>query len=163
RLVTRSFECGDGEYLGIHTGAVGAFGRAMEVLGVADRVRPSVDGMDMGVPLTDEELPVIRDELVEILRTRPRAEWVQLFRDADSRPLLDGVRIVDLGAYYAGPYSSRLLADLGADVVKVEPLLGDQLRGIERPFFSAQAGKRSLAADLKHPAARPALDRLLRD
>ena len=247
RLITRSFECGDGEYLGIHTGAVGAFGRAMQVLGVDDRVPPSSDGMDMGVPLTDDELPVVRDELVEIFRSRPRAEWVQLFRDADvcavehlrptevfdspqarhndmvltvddpvlgpveqvappirfaatpgavrgpaprlcehtadvlathagwpepsatpgptepdPRPLLDGVRIVDLGAYYAGPYSSRLLADLGADVVKVEPLLGDQLRGIERPFFSAQAGKRSLAADLKHPAVRPPLERLLR-
>jgi crotonobetainyl-CoA:carnitine CoA-transferase CaiB-like acyl-CoA transferase len=220
----------------------------MEVLGVADRVRPSADGMDMGVPLTDEELPVIRDELVEIFRTRRRADWVRAFRDADvcavehlrptevfdspqarhngmvltvddpvlgpveqvappirfsatpgavrgpaprvgehtadvlahhagwpttdadatprdadTRPLLDGVRIVDLGAYYAGPYSSRLLADLGADVVKVEPLLGDQLRGIERPFFSAQAGKRSLAADLKHRAVRPALEQLLRE
>ena len=43
----------------------------------------------------------------------------------------------------------------GADVVKVEPLLGDPLRGIERPFFSAQAGKRALAANLK--AARAAL------
>src|SRR5439155_8222478 len=82
--------------------------------------------------------------------------------DADTRPLLDGVRIVDLGAYYAGPYSSRLLADLGADVVKVEPLLGDQLRGIERPFFSAQAGKRSLAADLKDPALAPLLEELVR-
>jgi crotonobetainyl-CoA:carnitine CoA-transferase CaiB-like acyl-CoA transferase len=70
----------------------------------------------------------------------------------DARPLLDGVRILDLGAYYAGPYSSRLLADLGADVVKVEPLLGDPLRGIERPFFSAQAGKRAMAANLKDPA-----------
>ena len=41
RLVTRSFECADGEYLGLHTGAVGAFGRAMRVLGVDDRVPPS--------------------------------------------------------------------------------------------------------------------------
>jgi crotonobetainyl-CoA:carnitine CoA-transferase CaiB-like acyl-CoA transferase len=80
----------------------------------------------------------------------------------DSRPLLDGVRILDLGAYYAGPYSSRLLADLGADVVKVEPLLGDQLRGIERPFFSAQAGKRAMAANLKDPALADVTRELLR-
>ena len=80
----------------------------------------------------------------------------------DPRPLLDGVRILDLGAYYAGPYSSRLLADLGAEVVKVEPLLGDPLRGIERPFFSAQAGKRSMAANLKDPALAGVTEALLR-
>jgi crotonobetainyl-CoA:carnitine CoA-transferase CaiB-like acyl-CoA transferase len=80
----------------------------------------------------------------------------------DTRPLLGGVRILDLGAYYAGPYSSRLLADLGADVVKVEPLLGDQLRGIERPFFSAQAGKRAIAANLKDPALAEVTRELLR-
>src|SRR5262249_8042099 len=64
---------------------------------------------------------------------------------APSGPLLDGLRILDLGAFYAGPYSSRLLADLGADVIKLEPVAGDPLRGIERPFRSAQAGKRGLA------------------
>ena len=41
RLITRSFVCGDGEYIGLHTGAVGAFGRAMKVLGLDDRVPPS--------------------------------------------------------------------------------------------------------------------------
>jgi crotonobetainyl-CoA:carnitine CoA-transferase CaiB-like acyl-CoA transferase len=76
-------------------------------------------------------------------------------------PLLGGVRILDLGAYYAGPYSSRLLADLGAEVIKVEPLLGDQLRGLERPFYSAQAGKRSLAANLKDPGLARAVKSLL--
>ncbi len=83
RLVTRSFECGDGEYLGLHTGAVGAFGRAMCVLGIDDRVPPSADGMDMGVPLTDEQIPILQFELVDIFKTRPRAEWVQRFLDAD--------------------------------------------------------------------------------
>ena len=38
RLITRSFLCADGEYLGLHTGAVGAFGRAMKVLGLDDRI-----------------------------------------------------------------------------------------------------------------------------
>src|SRR6185436_20954394 len=52
----------------------------------------------------------------------------------DRRPLLHDVHVLDLGAYYAGPYSSRLLADLGADVIKLEPLAGDQLRGLSRPF-----------------------------
>ena len=83
RLVTGSFECSDGEYVGLHTGAVGAFGRAMCVLGVDDRVPPSADGMDMGMPLTDEQIPILQFELVDIFETRPRAEWVQRFLDAD--------------------------------------------------------------------------------
>src|SRR5581483_12364029 len=81
RLITRSFECADGEYLGIHTGAVGAFGRAMKVLGLDDRVPPSETGMDIGVPLTPEQARIIADEVPEIFKTKPRAEWVRLFME----------------------------------------------------------------------------------
>ncbi len=51
RLITRSFECGDGEYLGLHTGAVGAFGRAMKVLGLDVRIPTSETKTNMGEPL----------------------------------------------------------------------------------------------------------------
>lgn len=80
----------------------------------------------------------------------------------DTRPLFDGLRILDLGAFFAGPFSSRLLADLGAEVIKLEPLAGDPLRGIERPFASAQAGKRAIAANAKDPEVRPIIEALLR-
>src|ERR1700730_14100889 len=76
--------------------------------------------------------------------------------------LLDGVKILDLGAFFAGPYSSRLLDDLGADVIKVESVVGDQLRGLERCFIPAQAGKRSVALDLMNPDVRPAVDALIK-
>ena len=66
-----------------------------------------------------------------------------------------------MGAFYAGPYSSRLLADLGADVIKLEPVAGDPMRGLERVFRSANAGKRSIAANVKDPAAGPVLRRLI--
>jgi crotonobetainyl-CoA:carnitine CoA-transferase CaiB-like acyl-CoA transferase len=69
-------------------------------------------------------------------------------------PLLHGLKVLDYGAFYAGPYASRLLADLGADVIKLEPLRGDQLRGLKQPFGSAQAGKRGISVDLKRQAAR---------
>src|SRR5262249_33116700 len=80
----------------------------------------------------------------------------------ENRPVLDGVRIIDFGGYFAGPFSSRLLADLGADVLKIEPSVGDQVRGIERVFFAANAGKRSLAVNLKDQALRPAIEQLLK-
>ncbi len=67
---------------------------------------------------------------------------------------LEGVKILDFGLYFAGPYASRLLCDLGAQVIKLEPILGDTLRPTTKPFMGAQRGKRSIAVDLKHPAGR---------
>jgi crotonobetainyl-CoA:carnitine CoA-transferase CaiB-like acyl-CoA transferase len=65
---------------------------------------------------------------------------------------LSGVKVVDFGTYVAGPFSSALLADLGADVVKVELLAGDPNRAVFRSFTSVNRGKRSIAIDLKLPA-----------
>jgi crotonobetainyl-CoA:carnitine CoA-transferase CaiB-like acyl-CoA transferase len=80
----------------------------------------------------------------------------------DLRPLLADVRILDMGQYYAGPYAHRLLGDLGADVIKLEPLAGDPLRSpaMERSFLSAQRGKRSIALDLKDPTGLEVAQRL---
>ena len=64
---------------------------------------------------------------------------------------LDGLKVLDFGHYFAGPYASRLLADLGAEVIKLEPLDGDLLRPTVKPFNGAQRGKRCIAVDLKHP------------
>lgn len=64
---------------------------------------------------------------------------------------LDGLKVLDFGHYFAGPYASRLLADLGADVVKLEPLDGDLLRPTVKPFNGAQRGKRDIAVNLKDP------------
>ena len=64
---------------------------------------------------------------------------------------LQGVKVLDIGHYFAGPYASRLLADLGADVIKLEPLDGDLLRPTVKPFNGAQRGKRDIAVNLKHP------------
>src|SRR5919106_3474384 len=68
---------------------------------------------------------------------------------------LEGVRTLDFSRYVSGPHCTRMLADFGADVVKVEPPQGDGTRrwGKERndlgPFFSQQnCGKRSICIDL---------------
>jgi len=246
RLVSRTYRCADDEYLGIHTGAVGAFGRLMRVLGLQDRIPSAEDGTDMQVRLTPEQAAIVLDEIPGIFLREPRAVWLDKLLKADvcaiptlrpgevfdepqprhnqmvvpvddpglgrieqvapavkipqapasvrsaaptagqhtaevlaeldrstrpgppapagppaDRPLLAGLRVLDLGAYYAGPYSSRLLADLGADVIKLETTLGDQLRGIPRPFRSAQAGKRGISVNLKDPGLAAAVDGLL--
>lgn len=67
------------------------------------------------------------------------------------RPL-DGVRIVDFGAFTAGPLASLCLSRLGADVVKIEPLSGDPARNLPRAFMAANRGKRSIALDMKSQA-----------
>lgn len=239
RLITGSFLCADEEYIGVHTGAVGAFGRLMKLLGLDGQIPSDVSGMDMGIPLTPVEQSLLHNSIHDIFASRPRAEWVAAMVDADicgipvlrpgevfdepqtrhngmvvtiddpamgpieqvappvrfsrqketaapapapapapqvgehtievlsewaqpretvpwlgsgppdDRPPLHGVNILDLGAMYAGPSASRHLADLGADVIKLEPVRGDPFRGLPTLFRNCQAGKRSIAADLK--------------
>ena len=85
--------------------------------------------------------------------------------------LLHGLKVVDLTTVVLGPYATQLLADFGADVVKVEPLTGDGFRAV-RPGRHAELGvgfmnfnrnKRALALDLKKPQGKEILDRLIAD
>jgi crotonobetainyl-CoA:carnitine CoA-transferase CaiB-like acyl-CoA transferase len=79
---------------------------------------------------------------------------------ASARPL-DGLRVVDLTRYLPGPYCTRLLADLGADVVKVEPPGGDPVRKVAAWYDSLNAGKRAVTIDLREERGRGELDTLL--
>ena len=54
---------------------------------------------------------------------------------------LEGVKVLDLGNFLAGPYGAMLLADLGADVIKLESSTGDQIRGVEWSFVGCQRGQ----------------------
>ena len=84
-------------------------------------------------------------------------------------PLLRGTRVLAFENGLAGPLATRLLADLGADVVKVErPGGGDVTRvwdtiaaGLSSGFVWMNRGKRSVALDVKDPDARPAVERLV--
>ena len=80
---------------------------------------------------------------------------------------LDGIRVIDLTTVISGPVCTMILADQGADVIKVEPPGGDIARRttgdgeFTAMFVSSNRGKRSIALDLKQPAAREALSRLI--
>jgi CoA:oxalate CoA-transferase len=80
-------------------------------------------------------------------------------RDTATAPL-SGLRVLDFSIMLAGPYCARLLADAGAEVIKIEPPEGDDMRlraplrdGHSAYFGQLNAGKRSLALDLKSPEA----------
>ena len=82
---------------------------------------------------------------------------------------LDGLRVLDVTQVMAGPYCAMVLADLGADVIKVEPPAGDSTRvmpgasGRDSPSFNAvNRGKRGIVLNLKTPAGRDVLLRLAR-
>lgn len=81
---------------------------------------------------------------------------------------LTGITVLDLSAYIAGPYACSLLADLGAEVIKVEPPTGDTLRqypstlpGESRAFLGVNRSKRGIVLDLKKPDGLKVLLRLV--
>jgi len=80
---------------------------------------------------------------------------------------LDGIRVLDLTSMISGPMAAMILADQGADVIKIEPPDGDLMRhfgalhkGMSSSFLSNNHGKRSLAVDLKAPAGLEIVRRL---
>ena len=242
RLITDPFICEDGEYLMMHTGGEGGFKRTMDILGLGGRVR-AIQGLEMSVPLDDEEFHAARHLAPEAFKTRPRHEWLQEFYAADiaalpvnrpdqvfnddqvrfadvvieqpdpdygtirqvgpvirfsdsppekpapaptvgqhsgrqsevlgspdvrppgpGRPLasaLQGIRILDLSSFFATAYGARLLSDLGADVIKVEPISGDQMRPLADLFEGAQRGKRNLAIDLRTEEGKEVIRQLI--
>jgi crotonobetainyl-CoA:carnitine CoA-transferase CaiB-like acyl-CoA transferase len=84
--------------------------------------------------------------------------------------ILHGIRVIDLSRVLAGPHCAQLLADFGADVIKIEGPGGDENRGWpphgpdgqSANFASVNRGKRSLVLDLKTQAARGVLQDLIR-
>ena len=79
------------------------------------------------------------------------------------QPMLSGVRVVDLAHMLAGGYGSMLLGDLGAEVIKIEPLeIGDRTRLLGPPFVAGESGyflainrnKKSVALELREEEGR---------
>ena len=82
--------------------------------------------------------------------------------------VLSGTRVLELGTFITGPCAGMMLADLGADVIKVESPEGDPYRSYQgghySPHFQAyNRNKRSVALDLKSPADRATFDQLARE
>ncbi|HEY9474422.1 MAG TPA: CaiB/BaiF CoA-transferase family protein [Mycobacteriales bacterium] len=86
--------------------------------------------------------------------------------DPAARPLA-GVRVLDVSRVVSGPFATRLLSDLGADVVKIEPPVGDETRayglrigGLSGSYIQQNVGKSNVCIDLKAPGGRELLLRM---
>ena len=91
---------------------------------------------------------------------------------SNTKPL-EGIRVVELATFIAGPCCTRFLADLGAEVIKVESPKGDQLRytalnegrpygdGEDTSFTLENTGKKSVTLNTKAPRGREALEKLI--
>lgn len=124
---------------------------------------PQIDAIGMAVEIDGVSMPGVP---LHLSATPGSIRPVRLHTSWDARPALtgvpptttkgplDGIRVLDLGAIIAGPFSASLLGDLGAEVIKVEPLTGDSFRG---PGFAAyNKGQRGIALDLRHPDGKAA-------
>ncbi len=136
---------------------------------------------------TDEVLRELKDEVAALPRSAPgasngaRGNGATAARSEAPGPsgALAGLRVLDLSQGVSGPICAMQLGDLGADVIKIEPPEGDWIREIG-PFLEAQhtpaegepesalylqlnRNKRGIALDLKSPAGRAVLERLLAD
>jgi crotonobetainyl-CoA:carnitine CoA-transferase CaiB-like acyl-CoA transferase len=134
-----------------------------------------LDDPDVGT-ITVPGLPLTIDPPQRVVRPAPKpgahtSAVLEEWEDARSIPTvesppprwpLEGVHVLDLGNYLAGPYGPMLMADLGADVIKLEATTGDPMRWAGWPFAGCQRGKRTIAVDLKDPKARPVLEALVR-
>ena len=83
---------------------------------------------------------------------------------------LKGIKVLDLTSMVSGPMAAMMLADQGAEVIKVEPTNGEQLRhmaaphnGVNPAFFSCNRGKKSLAIDLKSEEGKEILLKLVQE
>lgn len=240
RMLVRRYRCRDGVTIQVHTGAAGAFGRLMDLVGLADLVTPAQGPVESATPLTDADLIAI-ESLPGVFGEVTSEEWLhrlwsneiaalpvlapaEVFDDEQVRhnslvrtiddpnlgsievvdpPIrlsltpatsngpdvvvedlssarwfgaglqdggraeltdgpLSGVSVLELSTFFASPYATRFLRDLGAEVIKVEPPSGDPMRNLPDPFEGASRGKRSITLDLKDPSDRETVHALIR-
>jgi crotonobetainyl-CoA:carnitine CoA-transferase CaiB-like acyl-CoA transferase len=145
---------------------------------IANSMRVEIDDpalgktVQMGVPLQIGEQPAVPLKAAPVLGERPiESLWSDLparnvapppSADRPAEPPLDGIRVLDLSFYIAGPLGPMMLADYGADVIKVEPPTGDPFREIAIGFLGWNRGKRSIALDLSKTEGKEILFDLVR-
>ena len=126
----------------------------------------------LGIPAAETAAFIVNGEQVEsdvVLRDGDTLELLPAMTGGEGGAL-DGIRVVDLTRALAGPYCTLMLADHGADVVKIEiPGTGDETRewappsikGVSAYYLAINRNKRSVTCDLKNPDGKRILERLI--
>jgi formyl-CoA transferase len=128
---------------------------------------------ELGIPAAETAAFIVNGEQRDgdaVLRDGDTLEALPAISGGVAEGALAGIRVVDLTRALAGPYCTLMLADHGADVIKVElPGTGDETRtwapphinGVSAYYLSINRNKRSLTLDLKHPDGANVLERLI--
>jgi crotonobetainyl-CoA:carnitine CoA-transferase CaiB-like acyl-CoA transferase len=126
----------------------------------------------LGIPAAEAAAYIVNGEQVEddaVLRDGDTLELLPAMTGGQGGAL-EGIRVVDLTRALAGPYCTLMLADQGADVVKVEvPGAGDEsrewapphIKGVSAYYLAINRNKRSITCDLKNPEGKRVLERLI--
>jgi crotonobetainyl-CoA:carnitine CoA-transferase CaiB-like acyl-CoA transferase len=120
-----------------------------------------------GVPIRLADTPgsvrgLMREASAEELRAFAQPSAAPSPSGGEARPPLAGVKVLDLGTVIAGAYASCILANFGADVIKIESAEGDPFRPFGPGFTNHNRGKRGLGLNLKDPEGRAAFIDLAR-
>jgi crotonobetainyl-CoA:carnitine CoA-transferase CaiB-like acyl-CoA transferase len=130
----------------------------LRAVGIAYRLGNSPGAARGRAPRAGEHTEEVKREARTPAPARPAAPERDV--GALARGPLAGIRVLDLGLAVAGPYGGQVLSDLGADVIKVNAL-HDWYWHSTQLAMACNRGKRSIAIDLKHAAARDAIRRLV--
>jgi crotonobetainyl-CoA:carnitine CoA-transferase CaiB-like acyl-CoA transferase len=117
-------------------------------------------------PAVQGPRPLLGQHTDEVLGALPVSEQRARRTRTAKRPLshaLEGIKVLDLGNFLAGPFGPMLLGDLGATVYKLESPEGDQMRPVTQPFNGCQRGKLDVVANLKTPEGLDIAHRLMRE
>lgn len=134
-------------------------------------LRKTFDHPELGpvaIPDTPLRLSATPGEVRGLARPAGRIDWperpqVDTPEPAERRAPLAGIKVLDLGTVIAGAHAGGILANLGAEVIKIEPAEGDPFRSYGGGFLAYSRGKRGLGIDLKQPAARELFFDLVRE
>ena len=141
-----------------------------EIAGAGSTAREVVSSL--GIPAAEAAAYIVNGEQVDDDVVLHEGDTLELLpaMTGGAGGALDGIRVVDLTRALAGPYCTLMLADHGADVVKIEiPGSGDETRdwapphinGISAYYLAINRNKRSVTCDLKHPDGKQVLERLV--